>query len=181
MIADPERENENMNPTKPTKAHGSPTARGPRELVSAYLELAKARLASMVILTALVGYVLGARGTFELSELVWAVLGVTLSAFGANILNQVAEEDRDRRMHRTRNRPLPAGRVSRRLATSWGVGSSVLGVALLALTTNWLTAGLSLFTIVLYVVVYTPLKTRTSLNTVVGAVCGATPPMMGGK
>jgi protoheme IX farnesyltransferase len=147
--------------------------------MSAYLELAKARLAAMVILTALVGYVLGARGTFSLSEILWAILGITLSAFGANILNQVAEEDRDRLMVRTRNRPLPSGRVSPRLATAWGVASSVLGVAVLAVTTNWLTAGLSLSTIVLYVAVYTPLKTRTSLNTVVGAVCGATPPMMG--
>jgi len=148
-------------------------------LLSAYLELAKARLAAMVILTALVGYVLGARGFFELPELVWVVLGTTLSAFGANILNQVAEEDRDRLMVRTRNRPLPAGRVSRGLATTWGIASSVFGVVVLAITTNWLTAALSLFTIVLYVAVYTPLKTRTSLNTVVGAVCGATPPMMG--
>ncbi len=154
-------------------------ANTPRELLSAYLELAKARLASMVILTALVGYVLGARGTFEPLELLYAVIGTALSAFGANILNQVLEEDRDRRMVRTRNRPLPAGRVSRALATTWGIASSVVGVGLLAVTTNWLTAGLSLFTIVLYVAVYTPLKTRTSLNTVVGAVCGAIPPMMG--
>ena len=148
-------------------------ARGPRDLWTAYLELAKARLASMVILTAMVGYVLGARGAFEPLGLLYAVIGTALSAFGANILNQVLEEDRDRRMLRTRNRPLPAGRISRSLATTWGIASSVAGVTLLAATTNGLTAGLSLFTIVLYVAVYTPLKTRTSLNTVVGAVCGA--------
>ena len=154
-------------------------ARTWRELWTAYLELAKARLASMVILTAVVGYVLGARGAFEPLGLLYAVIGTTLSAFGANILNQVLEEDRDRRMVRTRNRPLPAGRVGRSRATIWGIASSAAGVAVLAATTNGLTAGLSLFTIVLYVAVYTPLKTRTSLNTVVGAVCGAIPPMMG--
>jgi protoheme IX farnesyltransferase len=179
MIADPIRENETMKPSDSQHTPDGTTARGFRLLVGAYFELAKARLASMVVLTALVGYVLGARGTFELSELLWAVVGTALSAFGANILNQVAEQDRDRLMVRTRNRPLPAGRVTRGLAAAWGVASSVLGVAILAVAANWLTAGLSLFTIVLYVAVYTPLKTRTSLNTVVGAVCGATPPMMG--
>ena len=179
MIADHTRENDTMSPIKEDSAASEAKARTWRELWAAYLELAKARLASMVILTAVVGYVLGARGSFEPLELLYAVIGTALSAFGANILNQVLEEDQDRRMVRTRNRPLPAGRVSRVLATTWGIASSVAGVALLAGTTNMLTAGLSLFTIVLYIAVYTPLKTRTSLNTVVGAVCGAIPPMMG--
>ncbi len=154
-------------------------ASSPRDLLVAYLELAKARLAAMVIFTTAVGYVLGARGTFDPLELLWAVIGTALSAFGANILNQVAEADRDRRMIRTMNRPLPAGRVTRGLATTWGIASSIVGVTTLAIAANWLTAGLSLFVILLYVAVYTPMKVRTSLNTVVGAVCGAVPPMMG--
>lgn len=147
--------------------------------LGAYLELAKARLAALVVLTAIVGYVLAARGSFELAELGWTVLGTTLTAFGANILNQWLEADRDRRMERTRDRPLPAGVVSRRTALVWGLASAAVGLATLDLTTNRLTAGLSLFVIALYVLVYTPLKVRTPLNTVVGAVCGAVPPMMG--
>jgi protoheme IX farnesyltransferase len=107
------------------------------------------------------------------------VLGTALTAFGANILNQWAEADRDRRMERTRNRPLPAGRVSRRTALAWGLASAAVGLAVLDLGANRLTAALALFVILLYVLVYTPLKVRTPLNTVVGAVCGAVPPMMG--
>lgn len=144
-----------------------------------YFELAKARLAALVVLTAVVGYVVGARGAFDLLTLGWTVLGTTLTAFGANILNQWLEADRDRLMERTRNRPLPAGHVSRRTALVWGLASAVVGLVVLDLGTNLLTAGLSLFVIVLYVGVYTPLKVRTPLNTVVGAVCGAVPPMMG--
>ncbi len=179
MIADRPTEYDTMNPNPIAEPATATPASSPRELLRAYLELAKARLATLVILTTVVGYVLGARGTFDPLELLWAVIGTALSAFGANILNQVAEEDRDRRMIRTRNRPLPAGRVSRSRATIWGVGSSILGVATLALASNWLTAGLSLFVILLYVAVYTPMKVMTPFNTVVGAVCGAIPPMMG--
>jgi protoheme IX farnesyltransferase len=144
-----------------------------------YLELAKARLAALVVLTTIVGYVLAARGAFDAATLGWTVLGTTLTAFGANILNQWLEADRDRRMVRTRNRPLPAGRVSRPVALIWGLASSAVGLVVLDLTTNRLTALLSLFVILLYVLVYTPLKVRTPLNTVIGAVCGAVPPMMG--
>lgn len=144
-----------------------------------YLELAKARLAALVVLTAAVGYVLAARDVFRLAELGWTVLGTALSAFGANILNQWLEAENDRRMERTRNRPLPAGRVTPRTAFIWGVLSAAAGVVVLDLATNRLTAALSLFVIALYVLVYTPLKTRTPLNTLVGAVCGAVPPMMG--
>lgn len=144
-----------------------------------YLELAKARLAALVVLTAVVGYVVGARGAFDLLTLGWTVLGTTLTAFGANILNQWLEADRDRLMERTKNRPLPAGHVNRRTALIWGLASAVTGLVVLDLGTNRLTALLSLFVILLYVGVYTPLKVRTPLNTLVGAVCGAVPPMMG--
>jgi protoheme IX farnesyltransferase len=181
MIADRAAENEKM--TEPTShsetVTASPTTPGAGELLSCYLELAKARLAALVVATAVVGYVLAARGTFDAGELLWTVLGTALTAFGANILNQWAEADRDRRMERTRNRPLPAGRVSRRTALTWGLASAAVGLAVLDLGANRLTAALALFVILLYVLVYTPLKVRTPLNTVVGAVCGAVPPMMG--
>jgi protoheme IX farnesyltransferase len=153
--------------------------RGVGAMVADYLELAKARLGALVVLTALVGYVLGARGSLSMWGLGAAVVGTALSAFGANILNQWWEVERDRRMLRTRERPLPAGRVDRRLAAIWGTATAVAGLVVLALGTNRLTTGLALFVILLYVLVYTPLKVRTPLNTVVGAVCGAVPPMMG--
>jgi len=150
-----------------------------RSLVADYLELAKARLGALVVLTAFVGYVLGSRGELSLRVGMAAVLGTALSAFGANILNQWWEVERDREMLRTRERPLPAGRVGRGLAAVWGITTSLAGLLILAVGTNWLTTLLSLFVTLLYVLVYTPLKVRTPLNTVVGAVCGAVPPMMG--
>jgi protoheme IX farnesyltransferase len=150
-----------------------------RRWLGYYLELAKARLAGLVVLTTIVGYVLAARGGFDLEVLGWTILGTTLTAFGANILNQWLETDRDRQMERTRNRPLPAGKVTRKTALTWGLLSAAVGLVILDLGTNRLTAGLSLFVILLYVLVYTPLKVRTPLNTAVGAICGAVPPMMG--
>lgn len=179
MIADFDMENETMQ-TGISKVGGRPHASGRwRRLLACYLEMAKARLAALVVLTAIVGYLLAARGSATWTVALWTAIGTAFSAYGANILNQLLEQDRDRRMQRTRNRPLPAGKVSRRLAAIWGVASAVAGVSTLAATTNLLTAGLSLFVILLYVLVYTPLKVRTPLNTVIGAVCGAVPPMMG--
>jgi len=150
-----------------------------RNLISDYLELAKARLGALVVLTAFVGYLLGARGNPSLWVGAAAVVGTALSAFGANILNQWWEVERDSRMVRTRERPLPAGRIDRDRAGMWGVVTALTGLVVLAFGTNWLTTGLSLGVILLYVLVYTPLKVLTPLNTVVGAVCGAVPPMMG--
>jgi protoheme IX farnesyltransferase len=131
------------------------------------------------VLTAVVGYLLAARGDARLTVLAWTAIGTALSAFGANILNQLLEADRDGLMERTRGRPLPSRRVARREAVAWGIASAAAGLAVLAAGTNLLTAGLSLFTILLYVLVYTPLKVRTPFNTAIGAVCGAVPPMMG--
>ncbi len=153
--------------------------RSTRQLISCYLELSKARLASFVVLTAVVGYLVGAAGSTSLTGLAWIAIGTALSAFGANILNQLLEADRDRLMERTRGRPLPSHRVGRREVAVWGLASAAAGLTVLAVGTNWLTTGLSLFTILLYVLVYTPLKVRTPFNTAVGAVCGAVPPMMG--
>jgi len=179
MIADSGMENEKKQPSISEAQVGGAGAGRWRILLGCYLEMAKARLAALVVLTTVVGYMLAARGAATLTAALWTVIGTALSAYGANILNQLLEEDRDRRMERTRNRPLPAGRVSRSQAAAWGVASAVAGVMILVVTTNLLTAGLSLFVILLYVLVYTPLKVRTPLNTVVGAVCGAVPPMMG--
>ena len=180
-MADHEAENEMMNTVQgpPAAGKAAPQATTVRDRIGHYLELAKARLAALVVLTTVVGYVLAARGSFDPAALAWTLLGTTLTAFGANILNQWLEADRDRRMERTRNRPLPAGHVSRRTALIWGLVSAAAGLLVLDLATNRLTAALALFVIALYVLVYTPLKVRTPLNTAVGAICGAIPPMMG--
>ena len=167
-----------QNPSSQTPDR-NPQGSQRRSLVADYLELAKARLGALVVLTAFVGYVLGSRGELSLTVGLAAVVGTALSAFGANILNQWWEVERDREMLRTRERPLPAGRVGRRRAGIWGVTTSLAGLVVLAGGTNGLTTLLSLFVTLLYVLVYTPLKVRTPLNTVVGAVCGAVPPMMG--
>ena len=159
--------------------HPGPGPSAGHSLISDYLELAKARLGALVVLTAFVGYILGARGDVSLWGVTAAVAGTALSAFGANILNQWREADRDTLMLRTRERPLPAGRISRRAAVAWGIVTALIGLLILAVGTNWLTTMLSLFVIIVYVLVYTPLKVRTPLNTVIGAVCGAVPPMMG--
>ena len=168
-----------MNISAEPDVHPTRPKLTPRRIFASYLELSKARLGALVVLTAFVGYVLGARGHLSLGVGLAAVAGTALSAFGANILNQWWEVERDRLMHRTKSRPLPSGRVDRRVALAWGLLSTAAGLSILALGTNLLTTGLSLFVILLYVVVYTPLKVRTPLNTVIGAICGAIPPMMG--
>lgn len=147
--------------------------------IALYLETAKARLASLVLLTTLVGYVLGAHGQSSATVLLATILGTALTAFGANILNQLFEVERDRLMPRTENRPIPSGRLSRQRAMRWALTSVITGSLILAFGANILTAGLGLFVVVLYIGVYTPLKVRTPLNTVVGSVVGAIPPMMG--
>jgi protoheme IX farnesyltransferase len=149
------------------------------KVVADYLELAKARLCMMVLITTTVGYVV-ARPAAPLGwPLVWTLLGTALTAFGANALNQLLEKERDAKMERTRLRPLPDGRIGDRAALLFGLGSALAGVGVLAWLVGWLPAALAVGTILLYVLVYTPLKPVSSLNTVVGAVTGAVPPMIG--
>jgi protoheme IX farnesyltransferase len=107
------------------------------------------------------------------------LVGTTFVAAGASALNQWLETAYDARMPRTADRPLPAGRITSRQALVFGVGTTVVGTAVLVLTVNLLTAALGFATWFLYVVVYTPMKRRTPLNTVVGAVAGAIPVLMG--
>jgi protoheme IX farnesyltransferase len=111
----------------------------------------------------------------ELALLANTLLGTALVAGGTNAWNQIRERDVDARMVRTRRRPLPSGRVTIRDAIWFASAITVSGVAYLALTVNLLTAGLAALTFASYVWLYTPLKRRTSLNTLVGAVPGALP------
>ncbi len=142
------------------------------------LVLSKARLCLMVLITTLVGYLLA------VPTPVWTVLlatlaGTLLTAFGANALNQYLERDIDARMVRTRLRPLPAGRLSPQVAMIYGVAVCMVGTFVLLAWSGPVPAGLAAITILLYVLVYTPLKRRSTLNTLVGAVCGAIPPLIG--
>ncbi|NUN95161.1 MAG: protoheme IX farnesyltransferase [Candidatus Omnitrophica bacterium] len=150
-----------------------------RDSIGLYLELAKARLTGLVALTTAAGFLLACRGDWDLWTLFWTVIGTGLAGGGSNGLNQWRESNLDGQMDRTRMRPLPSGRISPQRAFRFSVALSTLGVGILAAFVNGLTALLGAVTVLLYVLVYTPLKTQTSLCTLVGAVCGAIPPMMG--
>ena len=143
-----------------------------------WLVLTKARITAMVLVTTAAGYVLGAP-TVELGTLVWLLVGVGLASGGAAALNQVYERDADARMIRTASRPVPAGRISPARGLAAGLFLSAGGVGWLVFGINPLTGFLALLTVVLYIAVYTPLKPRTSLNTLVGAIPGAIPPVIG--
>lgn len=150
-----------------------------RDLVGIYNELAKARLSTLVVLTAVVGFVLGTAGAIDWLGLLVMAVGVGLAAGSANTFNQVIEVENDRRMERTKDRPLPSGRISRLHATFFAIGGGLLGAALLGVFFGLWPALLAGLNIALYAAVYTPLKTRTTMNTVVGAVVGAVPPAIG--
>ena len=143
------------------------------------MELVKARLSVLTVATAMAGFALGVRDTWSWLLLAATLAGTALSAAGAAALNQWWERDFDARMKRTRDRPLPAGRMAASDALLTGTVLSVSGVLLLALFANLLAAGLAAATIIFYIFVYTPLKRVTELNTIVGAVPGALPPLIG--
>ena len=148
-------------------------------LCKCYLELAKIRLTAMVLVTTLVGYLVAAPRPLDWLGLVLTILGTGLAAVGANTFNQLLEVERDAKMVRTRGRPLPAGRISRLHAFLFALLATAAGLGILNELVNPLTALFGLANVLIYTLVYTPLKPRTSLNTLVGAVCGALPPIMG--
>ena len=141
--------------------------------------LAKVRLTAMVVITTVVGYVTGADGHVRLWILTLAAAGTWLVAGSASALNQVLEIRPDGLMNRTRQRPLPAGRLLPSTAILFAILTAVSGLGLLYFGANPLTALLGLTNLALYAFVYTPLKRVSTLNTLVGAICGAIPPMMG--
>jgi protoheme IX farnesyltransferase len=141
--------------------------------------LAKPRLNVLVVATSAVGYYLGSPTTPDLWKMVVASTGTALVAGGAAALNQVYERNTDALMRRTRSRPLPDGRVPPADARAFGIALSGFGLAVLALRTNLLAATLAVATLAIYLAVYTPLKRRSALATLVGAVPGALPPVIG--
>ena len=151
----------------------------PSSMMSVWMELFKARLSGLVVLTTLAGFYIGYQGAIDWALMLHSVCGTTLLAFGAAALNQLIEHEHDALMPRTESRPLPAKRLTPSTVLWVGVAVSVLGFAQLYIWSNPLTAILGALTSVSYLLVYTPLKRVTSLNTAIGAIPGALPPLMG--
>ena len=144
-----------------------------------YVALTKPRLNFLVVASSAAGYYMGVLGGVDPGRMAAAVLGTALVAGGAAVLNQVFERDTDGLMRRTRERPLPDGRIAPADAAIFGTALSAAGLALLVARANWSAAGLALATIVVYLAIYTPMKRRTPLATLVGAIPGALPPLIG--
>ncbi len=145
-----------------------------------YLELTKPRIAVLVLFTVGVGTLLAAKGSNDFAQLFHVLLGTALVASGASALNQLIERHSDMMMRRTENRPLPSGRLSPTEVLVFGAVLGVVGVAYLAVMLRHpLAAVIAAVTLVSYVALYTPLKRRTTLNTLIGAVPGALPPVIG--
>ncbi|HXU45464.1 MAG TPA: heme o synthase [Thermoanaerobaculia bacterium] len=144
-----------------------------------FAELTKPGISLMVVVTAGLGFLLAERGPISFQLLVYTLLGTWLVSAGASALNHVLERETDARMQRTLDRPLPAGRLHPDGALLFGVVLGIAGLAVLAFEVNLLTALLGVAALAGYVFVYTPLKSRTSLATIIGAIPGAIPPMMG--
>ena len=143
------------------------------------IELVKARLTLLVLLTTAVGFYLGADNPINYVALFHAVLGTAAAAAGAAALNQWWEYKLDALMRRTQSRPVPAGRMRPRDAVVIGAILSIFGVAYLAFVSNALSAVLAAITIIIYIFAYTPLKLVSTFNTALGAIPGAIPPMIG--
>src|SRR5580698_1915209 len=144
-----------------------------------FADLVKARLTTLVLLTTAVGFYAGWRGAMNWFLFLNTLAGTALVAAGASALNQWLERDYDAKMRRTQNRPLPSGRLQPATVALFGGMTSVSGLIYLALAVNLLTSVLGAVTLVSYLFIYTPLKRVTWLNTLVGAIPGALPPLMG--
>jgi protoheme IX farnesyltransferase len=144
-----------------------------------YVQLAKLRLNGLVLVTTLAGYLLAGGGLADPTTLLAAMVGVALAAIGAGALNQYLERDADRLMKRTADRPLPAGRLTAPQVLLFGSTCVVCGILLLAICVNLLSAFLCVVTAVAYLFAYTPLKLKGPVATLVGAVPGGIPPMIG--
>jgi heme o synthase len=146
---------------------------------SVWSDLVKARLTFLVLLTTLAGFYAGIQGPVNSWLLLHTLLGTGLLACGASALNQLMEREYDARMHRTQGRPLPSGRLQQDTVLVFGSAASVAGLVWLAAGVNALSALVGAVTLGTYLFVYTPLKRFTWLNTLVGAVPGALPPLLG--
>ena len=144
-------------------------------LSSKIAELSKLNILSLVLVATFLGFYLGSNGEMEYNKLLLTLLGTALTAAGSGSLNHYLERDADKKMDRTRNRPLPSGTLTPLFAVLYGMALVVVGSVALAYFINLLTGFLSLLTAFLYIVVYTPLKKITWLNTSIGSIPGAIP------
>jgi heme o synthase len=156
-----------------------PKVAGIRERAAAFVELTKPRIAFMLVLTSAAGFYLGTKGSFDLPLFVNSMIGILLLAFGVATLNQYIERDTDALMDRTAKRPIPTQRITPNEALIFGVLQCAVSEIYMYFLVNPLTAVLGVTVIVGYVFLYTPLKTRTSASTAIGAIPGAMPPLMG--
>jgi protoheme IX farnesyltransferase len=147
--------------------------------IRAFLELGKLRLSSLVLFAVVAGLFIGSPDLPAPSLVLSTVLGSVLVAIGGNALNMYLERETDRRMTRTQVRPLPTGRLGSGEVAVFGYGTAAVGLGVLAATTNLIATGLCAAVFVTYVWIYTPLKRLSTLNTLVGAVPGALPPVVG--
>jgi protoheme IX farnesyltransferase len=150
-----------------------------RERISAYVELTKPRIAFMLVLTSAAGFYLGSIGAFNWVLFANSMIGIALLAFGVATLNQWIERRTDALMDRTAKRPLPSGKLAPNEALIFGVLLTSVAEVYLFFLVNPLTAALGMVVIIGYVFLYTPLKTKTSVSTAIGAIPGAMPPLMG--
>jgi heme o synthase len=146
---------------------------------SAYVELTKPRITMLIVLTAAAGFCLGSAQAIDYFKLLHLSLGIALLSSGTATLNQFMERETDGLMRRTQSRPLPSGRLLPRRALVFGLALSLVATVYLAIFINPLTAVLGAVTFATYLFIYTPLKTRTTLSTVLGAFPGAMPPFIG--
>jgi protoheme IX farnesyltransferase len=160
------------------KAPASLPRTGIRRMI---MDVTKMRLNAMVVLTTAVGYVLGRTPPleFDWSRLVLTLIGTGFAAASAAMLNQVIEQRRDAKMHRTRERPVASGRLSATLTLLVGIALAYGGFAILSAWVGLIPGVLAISNVVIYVAIYTPLKPITTTNTLFGAICGAIPPMIG--
>lgn len=164
------------------EAQAPPVVLKKQSLLSDYLQLFKVRVTALIVVTAWTGFYMGAAktGVSSLSwTLLYALVGIGMTCAGSAALNEVLEHKIDALMRRTRNRPLPAGRMSLATGLTAGILATVAGSVFLALTTNVLTGVLAFATAVIYLAFYTPLKRISPISTFVGAFPGAMPPLLG--
>jgi len=143
------------------------------------MELTRVRLTAMILITVAAGFVLASPGAIDYAGLAWVLIGLGLVSGGATALNQVLERVSDGLMARTEDRPLPQGRLKSAPATLFGSALILAGLVILYFGTNPLTALVAAISAAVYVFLYTPLKKRSSFNTLVGAISGALPPVVG--
>jgi len=148
-------------------------------ITNSYIDLMKPNILIMVLITSILGYYLGSDGKILWGNLIWLLIGTTFSAGGASVLNQYLERDQDKIMKRTSLRPIPSGIISPQNALIFGIILVIIGTIILVLEINLLTGFLSLLTAFMYVLIYTPMKRITWLNTSMGSIPGALPPIGG--